>query len=301
MGRIHFVTVTFTGNPSYDLSKERLRKLKRKLKDNGFEAVQLAAYHPSVKFKGRMHAHLVVWSRRTRSASEEKAAVKKCRAFLKSPKSPFGFAKWSPVANRQSFLKVFAYMAWNYSQTIKLAKGAHNPIPKRARVLSRPNEVVCGKSWIRAEKRPPVTPATVSWNKAVLRYAAANGRALTGDRRWIWRERRHIREFLEPENWWVPAVTGLDGYTYQVTAAGLDHEQNEIYLVSSEERGGFYLTEGGLKELARLQAAPGTFSRKPMLNLITGKNAFWLEVHGMYAFMRSRLENPQLGRRHAQR
>jgi hypothetical protein len=28
----------------------------------------LAAYHPSAKFKGRMHAHLLVWSRRIRSA-----------------------------------------------------------------------------------------------------------------------------------------------------------------------------------------------------------------------------------------
>ncbi|TAE86018.1 MAG: hypothetical protein EAZ82_12205 [Verrucomicrobia bacterium] len=285
MSRLHFVTVTFTGNPSYQLIKERLRRLKRKLHDEGFHAVPVVSLHPSVQFKGRMHVHLVVWSRRTRSASEERTAVSKCRTFLKSPKSPFGFTKWSPVASRESFLKVFAYMAWNYSQTIKLPKDAQNPIPKRARVLNRPKEVVCGTSWARVEKRSPVTPATVTWNKAVLRYAAANGRSLAGDRRWIWRERRHIREFLEQENWWVPTVTGLDGFTYQVTAAGVDHCQNEIYLVSSEDRGGFYLTEAGLKELARLQAAPGTFMKKPLLNLITGKTAYWFEVHGMYAFM----------------
>jgi hypothetical protein len=285
MRRAHFVTLTFKGDPSYALIKEQLRKFKRKLNDQGLDAVSVVSLHPGPHTDGRMHAHLLVWTRQTLSASQDKSAVNKCRAFLKSSKSSFGHFKWTPVSNRMSFVKVAAYVSWNYDQTIKLVKGQQNPIPKLARVLSRPKRVVCGRLWARIAKSPLVTPAATSWTKAVARYAAARGRSLAGDRRWIWRERRSIREYLEPESWWEASVTGLDGHTYRVIPAGEDHGGNETYLISSEERGGFYLTDAGLEGLAKLQVAPGALSKNDQLDQTTGKTACCYEVLGMLAFM----------------
>ena len=282
--RVHFLTLTFKGDPSYKLIKEQLRKFKRKLNDEGFDAVPVVSLHRSRHFAGRMHAHLLVWTRQTRSAIQDKTAVNKCRAFLKSSKSPFGHSKWSTAANRKSFIKIAAYIAWNYDQAISLQKGPDNPIPQRARVLGRPKQVICGRMWTRAEKTPLVTPARIAWNKAVARYAAAHGRALACDRRWIWHERRNIREYLEPESWSEASVTGLDGHTYKVIPSGEDHCGNETYLVSSEERGAFYLTEDGLEALAKLQVAPHTFTKKEHLDLTTGNTAFCYETLGMQGF-----------------
>lgn len=285
MRRVHFVTLTFKRDPSYAMIKELLRKFKRKLSDQGLDSVQVVSLHKSHLFAGRMHAHLLVWTRHSRSDSQDKTAINKCRAFLKSSNSAFGHFKWTPISNRKSFVKVAAYMAWNYDQTIKLVKGPQNPIPKLARVLSRPKRLERGGTWTSVGKAPLVTPATTAWNKALTRYAAAHGRSLTGNRRWVWRERRLVREYLEPEIWGEASVTGLDGHTYRVIPAGEDHCGNETYLVSSEERGGFYLTETGLEGLAKLQVAPGALSKNDKLDLTNGKTAYCYEVLGMLAFM----------------
>lgn len=117
-----------------------------------------------------------------------------------------------------------------------------------------------------------------------MRYSAVHGRSPEDDRRWIWRERRLIREYIEPEPWSDASVTGLDGYTYRVTPEGEDHLGNETYRLSSDERGTFFLTEHGLEELAKLQAIPGVFSKNEGLDLTTGETAFCYEVLGFYIF-----------------
>ena len=280
LSRVHFLTLTFEGNPCYQLIQERTRRLKRKLKDEGFEAVSVVSRHPSTDVEGRMHTHLLVWTRQTRSPSEDTIAVNKCKAALKSSKSPFGSTRWTTASDRQSFLQISAYMAWNYSQTISLAKGTHNPIPRGARVLGRPRRVSCRQMWTSVGKISLNTPAKAAWRSAVSRYAAAAGRPSGGDLRWIWRERRKIREFLEPENWWDVSVSGLDGHTYQVIPAGEDFLGNEIYLLLGDHRG-FYLTESGLEELAALEVAPGALAQNDLLDLTAGKTAYIYDVLGM--------------------
>lgn len=121
-----------------------------------------------------------------------------------------------------------------------------------------------------------MTPATTAWRAAVGRYAAAVGRSAEGNWLWPWRERRRIREFLEPERWKPPSVMGSDGFTYQAVAFGEDVLGNEPHLLTNEERGGFVLTEHGLETVGKSEALcpnkyraveqRGTPSQKPLDN-----------------------------------
>jgi hypothetical protein len=185
-------------------------------------------------------------------------------------------------------IREFAYMAKNYSDSLKAPKGAGEQIPKKSRLISRPKESRAGVSWVAVGRISLVTPEKTSWRKAVSRHAAATGRTPEGDRRWVWRERRAIRQWLEPETWWAASVTGLDGYTYRVTPAGVDQLGHEIYALSSDERGTFFLTQYALEGLARLQVMPGCFEKQEKLDLTTGVTAYCLEVLGMYAFTKPR-------------
>ncbi len=212
--RVHFVTLTFGGNPTYSRIRELLKDLTgNTLYREGFESVEIVAFHPDKKNPGRMHVHLLFWSKcQTRSRQAETAAIERIQAAISRPTSRFGFTEYRPVLGVKEILKVSAYMALNYSRTLKVAKGEHNPIPKGSRVVSRPQNCLPGQAWVKVGKSTLVTPAKTAWRKAVSCYAAARGRSTTGDRRWIWRERRLIREFLEPEEWWESSFTGLDGY-----------------------------------------------------------------------------------------
>ena len=196
-----------------------------------------------------------------------------------------GFTDYQVATDPAAILKVSAYLALNYSRTLKESKGPDNPIPKSAHVVSRPKNSLPGVKWITVGKITPVTRATTSWRLAVSKYAAATGRPFGGDYRWIWPTRRRIREYIEPLGCWEVSVTGLDGYTYRVSPDGVDHVGNEIYLLSSDERGGFYLTQSGLDDLAAFQIEPGALPKNHRLDLTTGKAAYCYEVLGMLAFM----------------
>ena len=284
--RAYFLTLTFAGTVTYKSVRKRLGSLTRNsLYREGFESVDVVAFH-SERNEGRLHVHLMIWSKQCRSLSDEKAALERCKEGMTRPRSGIGITDCQRVSGAEEFIRTAAYMAWNYHQTISLPKGPNNPIPKGARVLSVPKEVQPGTKWARTGKFSFVTPATTAWRRAVAKYAESKGRHPDCDRRWIWRERRKIREYLEPVGWWNVCVTGLDGHTYRVIAAEEDCEGNETYLVSSDRRGSFYLTETGLKELAKLEVWPGCLPKNDRLDLTTGKLAYWYEVFGMHAFMR---------------
>ena len=284
--RIHFLTLTFAGTPTYESVRERLRSITRNsLYREGYETVDVVAFHPQSRGGGRLHVHLLAWSKRSRTLSEEKSALKRCKAAMRRERSGIGITDCQPIIGAEELVKIAAYIAWNYDQTLRLAKGPLNPIPKGARVLSPPQEVLPGLKWKRTGKFSFVTPATMAWRQAIAKYAGANRCRPEGDRRWIWCERRKIREYLEPEAWCNVSVTGLDGYTYQVIPADEDCDGNETYLVSNDQRGGFYLTEQGLETLAKLEVCPGSLPQNDRLDLTTGKQAYWYEVFGMHAFM----------------
>jgi hypothetical protein len=189
-------------------------------------------------------------------------------------------------------------MALNYSRTLRLAKGPDNQIPKGARILSRPQNCLPGQAWTSTGKITLVTPATTAWRKAVSRYADVHGRSTTGDRRWIWRERRLIREFLEPEEWWECSVTGLDGYTYRVREPDVDCYGNDVYRLESEDGRSFYPTVQTLEELAALQILPNALPKNSSLDFTTGETANCLEILGMYARMKKVFYFDNLGSDH---
>lgn len=286
--RLHFVTITIRGVVNYHMFREEFKKKKRQLNDRGFGVLPVFSIHPKGRHPGRLHAHVLVWSLRRRSAKREKADLADIKTSLESPKGTFGSVKWETVTKRESMIREFAYMAKNYSDSLKAPKGAGEQIPKKSRLISRPKESRAGVSWVAVGKISLVTPEKTSWRKAVSRHAAAIGRTPEGDRRWVWRERRAIRQWLEPETWWAASVTGLDGYTYRVTPAGVDQLGHEIYALSSDERGTFFLTQYGLEGLARLQVMPGCFEKQEKLDLTTGVTAYCWEVLGLYAFTKPR-------------
>lgn len=76
-------------------------------------------------------------------------------------------------------------------------------------------------------------------------------------------------------------MTGLDGYTYHVIPYGEDAVGNETYLLSSEERGGFVLTEHGLQVVGKFEVMCETLPKNDLLDLTTGEHACWMEVWGL--------------------
>jgi len=287
--RVHFLTLTFTGNPNY----ERVCKLLKNVTGNrlcrqGFESVSVVAFHPEEHQQGRIHVHMLCWSQQPRSLSEEKSAIEGILAAISQSRQGIGFTDYQMATGAAEILKVSAYLALNYSLTLRQPKGPDNPIPKGKHVSRPPQNAMPGVKWIRVGKISLVNRATKDWRRAVSRYAAATGRPLGGDLRWIWRERRRIRHYIEPLECWEVGVTGLDGYTYRVIPEESDHVGNEIYRLSSDERGDFFLTESAFEDLAAYQIEPGALPKNPRFDLTTGKAAHVYEVLGMTAFLRDR-------------
>ena len=287
--RVHFLTLTFRGNPTYAEVRRLLKDVTgNHLYRQDFESVEVVAFHPKENQHGRLHVHLLCWSKRARSLGREKSAIERVQTAISGTGRGIGFTDYRVASGAAEILNVSAYMALNYSLTLKQPKGADNPIPKAAHVLSRPQNSLPGIKWIKVGKISLVTRATTEWRQAVSRYAAATGRQLGGDLRWIWRERRRIREYIEPLGCWEVAVSGLDGYTYRVIPEESDHHGEEIYRLSSDERGDFFLTESALEDLAAFQVEPGALPRNPRFDLTAGKVANVYEVLGMTAFLRDR-------------
>lgn len=282
--RIHFVTLTFTGDPTYQRVRDLLKDFTgNQLYRQGFESVEVVCFHPENDLPGRLHVHLLLWSKCQRSRQAETTAIEEILAATARAGRGIGFTDCRPVSGATEILKVSAYMALNYSRTLRIAKGPNNPIPKGAHVLSRPQNCLPGQAWAKVGKVTLITPATTAWRKAVSRYAAARGRSTTGDRRWIWPERRHIREYLEPEEWEECSVTGLDGYTYHIREPNEDRFGTEVYRLESEDGRSFYPTVETLEKLAALQILPNTLPKDNSLDFTTGTTANWLEMLGLDA------------------
>lgn len=286
LSRLHFLTLTFTGDPDYERVCDLLKDVTgNHLYRHGFESVEVVAFHPEENQHGRIHVHMLCWSKQARSLGAEKSALDGIREAISRSGRGIGFTDYRVASGAAEILNVAAYMAFNYSLTLKQPKGPENPIPKSAHVLRPPQNSLPGVKWLRLGKFALVTRATADWRRAVSRYAAATGRQLGGDLRWIWRERRRIRAYLEPSGCFEVGVTGLDGYTYRVIPEDPDHLGEEIYRLSSDERGDFYLTHSALEDLAAFQIAPGALPKNPHYDLTTGKTAYYLEVLGMREFL----------------
>lgn len=280
--RLHFLTISFPDPVTYASVRDSLRGLTRNpLFRAGLESADVIAFHPTEGHPGRLHVHMLVWSREPRTAQAEAAAMRSVELALKAGAYGVGRVELERLVGRQSFLRTAAYMAFNYDRTLKLSKGDHNPIPPRAKLPRTPQEVHPGVPWTKTGKFSFVNPTTTAWRAAVGRYAAAVGRSTEGNWQWIWRERRRIREYLEPERWRPTSVTGLDGFTYRVIAYGEDIAGNETYLVSTEERGGFVLTEHGVEGVGKFETLCGALPQNRLLDLTTGEHACWFEIWGL--------------------
>jgi hypothetical protein len=275
--RVYFATLTFPGNPDYRQARDRVRGVTRNLLYRaGFETLDLIAIHPSEGNPGRLHAHLLLWSGTDRSARAEKRFIEGVRRALADHAYGVGLCKLDEV---ESLPAAAAYMAWNFDRTIKLSKGPHNPVPKGARVLSVPRNLMQDRCWSRAGKFSFHSPAHAAFRAAVARFASDHGCAEDGNWGWIWSQRRQIRETIGGEPWIPPSVTGLDGFTYHVTAYDIDAVGEEVYLLGCPLRErAFILTEHALEELGAREILSGSLEENPALDPTTGLPACLIDI-----------------------
>jgi len=282
MERVYFLTLTFPDyvdgdSTFYFVARDRVRGVTRNLLYRaGFETLDLMAFHPEPGNPGRLHAHILLWSRSARTARAETEAVEGIRRALENNAYRMEKITLDQVA---SLPATAAYLAWNFDRTVKLSKGSHNPIPRGARVLSLPKNLTEDRPWTRAGRFSIHSPAHASFRAAVDRHARERGYSNDGNWGWIWRERRQIREAMGPEPWIAPSVTGLDGITYRVSAYEVDAEGDEVYLLRSEEHGRAYvLKEHALGELGAMDILPGSLEANPRLDPITGLHACLIDI-----------------------
>ena len=282
---VYFGTITFRTLLDYQQTNQNLRDIQRNiLWREGFECVTVIAWHARSRSEvmrygvGRIHAHIMVWSRETRPAREIVGAMRRVRAALTEGRYGTGLFR---LQRPRDFLSAAAYVAWNYDSTKKLDKGEWNPIPCGAKIVRRPRNSAGIERWRRVGSCSFLNPSATAWRTAVERHAEATGRVTSDNLAWIWRERRQIRALLDPPRYRPPSINGLDGFGYTVSPFGEDAEGRECFLLSNDLRGGFILTVEGLAELASMEVGAGVFRQDWRKDLTTGCNAIWRDVWGL--------------------
>ena len=285
--KVYSATITFVENLGYEGVTRALDSLRKNLFwRRGLESVVVLAWHPRTAHSdreawgnGRIHAHVLLWSRVVRTAREENAEIRAVDEALREGRYGVGLYRLAEV---RGFLSAAAYLAWNYDSTLKAAKGPNSIIPPRAHLLRLPRNSARGGYWARIGKFSMNSSHLRAWRAAVAKYAVATHKDVEGSWQWTWRERKKIRVFLEPETISVPAVSGLDGFTYTIAAYGEDIDGQETYLLSNHERGAFVLTEFGLENLGMWDVAAGALVCNWRRDLTTGQPAIWSRVCGLH-------------------
>jgi hypothetical protein len=282
VNRLYFLTYTFRAGTTFEkVSAAAKAFAKDHLWVMGFGSTGTITRHDSGKKEGIFHVHLLVWSLAERSRSQENEAMKKIESALRKGCCGIGLHLCLRVKHgRTDFAKVAAYLAWNYNEALSLPRGEGKSVPKGARMLRGSTLAREGVKWQKTGAFSLETPARVAYRRAVAKYAAATGKSAGGNWSWVWRERKKIREYLEPEKPLGATITGADGYTYQVRVWPRDHEHQENYLISSPERG-FELTLHGLKEIAKFMMMPGAYEEIPGFDPTTGRTAYWVRILGL--------------------
>ena len=81
--RVHFMTLTFTGDPTYKRVRELLKDVTgNHLYRQGFESVEIVAFHPVDNLPGRLHVHLLFWSKQPRSLRAERTVIDQFRTAV---------------------------------------------------------------------------------------------------------------------------------------------------------------------------------------------------------------------------
>ena len=253
--RVFFLTITFKTLHNYVEARKELRGFtKNVLNRLGFYSMSVIAYHATRKSERRLHAHILFWPREERIAYHHKAAVRRVATAMSDGRYGIGRVDLKLLRGAAHFLRVAAYVAYNYDEAVQLDRNQTNPIPPGARILSTPNEVVPGRKWQRCKKFSFVTPATVAWRRAVCDYSAARGLSQEGNYQWMWQRRRDIRKYLRPELFRRGTLTGLDGLNYVVKPFASVRLDDEWYVLENETKGAIIVEERDIEILGKLNA-----------------------------------------------
>lgn len=283
--RVYSLTVTFRHRHSYESYRTGMQRfIQNTLKRLGFEAVSVTGYHPKEQCElpgnnePRLHAHLLIWPSEGQNGRSLQCALTRLERILDSGRHGMGqHTKPRHCTDTKSLLKAAAYLAYNYSRSLRLVRGiSSNLIPKSARLVRVPQFLRAGVRWRKAVTRP-TTPEKEAWRAATRRYAVEMGYSMSGRQTWKWSHRYAIRMRMQPQQYRTASVTGLDGITYRVEPYGQDGDGDELYLLSNGDRGGFVVLAEDLEALGKMGARPGLVFRNSRFDLVHGRHAYWLE------------------------
>ncbi len=281
--RVYSLTITFRHRLSYETFRTRMQRfVQNTLKRLGFEAVSVTGYHQKEQWElrgqnePRLHAHLLIWPADQQRPEAGERAIDLLGRILDSGRHGIGqHSEPRHCADTKGFLKAAAYLAYNYSQALRMIRGIPaNPIPKGARLARVPQFVRAGVRWRKAVTTP-TTPAREAWRAATRAYGNEMGFNQRGRQHWKWAYRHAIRVRMQPQRYRTATVTGLDGITYRVAPYGQDGDANELYLLTNEARGGFVITAEDLEMLGKVGARCGLVHRNPHFDVVHGKHAYW--------------------------
>lgn len=161
--RLHFLTITYPDPISYTRVRDSLRGVTRNLLFRaGLESVDVIAFHPAEGHPGRLHVHMLVWSREPRTAQAEATALRSVEVALQAGAYSVGRVKLKRVIGSQSFLRTAAYMAFNYQ-----------PDPKALQRRPQPYSSAC-KTSQKPARSSPKSPVGKN-RKILLRHPINNG------------------------------------------------------------------------------------------------------------------------------
>jgi len=283
--QVYSMTVTFRRRLSYKTYQTRMQRfIQNTLKRLGFECVSVTGYHQKEQWElrgqnePRLHAHLLIWPSHAQDARSLQNALTRLGRILDKRRHGIGeHTKPRRCAGTKGFLKAAAYLAYNYSRSLRLVRGiSSNLIPNGARLVRVPQFVCAAVRWRKAVTTP-TTPAKEAWRAATRCYAKAMGYNLHGRQTWKWSHRHAIRARTQTQRYRTATVTGLDGITYLVEPYGQDSDGDELYLLTNKARGGFVILAHDLEILGKLGARCGLIYRNSRFDLVHGKHAYWLD------------------------
>ena len=281
---LYFATITFRDVLNFETVSSHLTDLRdNTLSRAGFQSVGVIAYHamtpddlrrnsyrrdPSRPRERRLHVHLLFWPQEGVSRDQIARMLRRLQHALDCGRHGIGYYRFSKIKGMLDFLKRAAYMAFNYSVSLKYNRGEEwNPIPTGARLLRLPRNDRHHTRWPRIiDDR--ISTSQRAWEKAVIKYADKMAYDYRGY--WIKQFAERIQELVEPEEWQDPKVSGVDGFEYLISPVPPALGGEQQYELINPERPRWMISEEELQELGKLEVYPGALPWNPDMNPIDG-------------------------------
>lgn len=281
---LYFATITFAEALDFQAVSSRLTDLRdNTLRRAGFQSVGVISYHAMTPDdyrrarygrdrckarERRLHVHLLFWPDRTADRDHVCRGLKSLRHALDRGRHGVGYYRISKIKGMLDFMKRAAYLAYNYSVSLKYQRGNEwNPIPSGGKLLRLPKNDRRVRRWRRRQDKR-ISTSQRAWEKAVAKYAERMAYDCRGF--WIKQYADRIQELVEPEEWQDPKVNGLDGFEYLISPVPPSGKEQR-YELRNPARSRWMISEEELKELGKLEVYPGALPCNPNIHPLDGE------------------------------